>query len=242
MSQKAPDFSASPLDCISPALWAEAFGEDEAEVRRIIDLLSPDAVAISATENGEQAFQGVLIPLLLGGSLGYYLYALSTAHTYRGRGYLRRALSFIRDYAGCTGASFLALIPADAGLDAAYRRMGFRERVALSASPDGKSGFLFLPPNREEIPFDGDEERLYLMTARTLPLSAFRAYLDSLSDEACIFYTKNGFRIRERNGSALCLLADAATASNAPLTGEAYALVDLLVPTHLPPLADPLPR
>ena len=99
MSRQAPAFSVSPLDRLSPALWADAFGEEEGEVRHIIDLLSPDALAACAAEDGRQVFQGVMIPLLFGDALGYYLYALSTDRAYRGRGYLRKALSFIRDHA-----------------------------------------------------------------------------------------------------------------------------------------------
>lgn len=242
MSQKVPAFSVCPLDCLSPTLWADAFGEEEAEVRQMIDLLAPNAVAVCATEDGKVVFQGVLVPLLFGDALGYYLYALATAPAYRGRGYLRHALAYVRDYAAKRDVSFLLLIPASEPLAAAYRRMGFREAVPLLASVDGKEGFLSLPPTEEEIPFDGDEERLYLMTARTLPLSAFRAYLASLPEDATVLYTAHGFRIRNKKNAEHCLLCDADTTKSTPVGCKAYALADLLVPTDLPSCADPLPR
>lgn len=242
MSRQAPAFSVSPLDRLSPALWADAFGEEEGEVRHIIDLLSPDALAVCAAEDGRQVFQGVMIPLLFGDALGYYLYALSTDRAYRGRGYLRKALSFIRDHAKSVGASFLLLIPSGEELAAAYRRMGFSDTLALTASPDGCEGYLSLKKSKEEIPFDGDEERLYLLTERTLPLSAFRAYLASLPEGARIFYTQNGFCIRVGDESDLCLLSDARTAKASLLKSKASALLQQLAPTPLPPLADPLPR
>ncbi len=244
-AMKETVFFTAPLSALSPALWADAFSENIEEVREMIALLSPDATAVLANEGERTVFQGVLIPVLLGEELGYYLYALATAADRRGRGYLRRALAYIRDRAREEGVSFLLLIADDEALAAAYRRMGFSESLPLAASRDGRTGYLDLPPLGDERSFDGDCERLYAMTGRSLSYSAFAAYLASLPDDTAILYTKDGFRLRAAADARFCLYADERTLTDAAtVSGDAALLLPLVPALRMDRsmLADPLPR
>ncbi len=241
---KEPFFFCAPLSALSSDLWADAFGEDPADVRELIALLSPDATAVLATEGEETIFQGVMIPCLLEGRIGYYLYALTTNRAYRGRGYLARAMAYIREVAEEEGVSFLLLIPADDALAATYRRMGFSVELPLAASRDARRGGLCLPVEKE-VPFDGDTERLYAMTARSLPFSAFSAYLASLPEGTAVFYTDDGFRVRAADDPRFLILADETATKKAEFSPLACALLSPLSSfSHFDHamLADPLPR
>ena len=235
-------FLRPPQDDLVP-LYRRAFGGSEAEARALFRTLAPDAAAIVRTEGDAIVFEGLAVPMERGGQIGYYLYALCTAPSRRGRGYLRAAIDFIKERAAAEGCTFLLLIPATPELAAAYRRMGFTETCPLTSDEGGRHSALCLPPVGEETPFDGDYARLYAAGPRALPFSCFTAALMSVSDICDIYYTAaGGYRVREKRAPDRCFACDSASLpADVPAAAEAL-LCPLPGYRAVPGTADPLPR
>ena len=226
-------------------LWKRCFaGETESEIRSLLDALAPDGMALYAEENGTPVCQGILLLTSIGGYDGYYLYALCTAPAKRGRGYMRALIEAAARLRDQNGLDFLLLIPANAELAAAYERLGFTSKLPLSADAKGEAFYRSIPIEDEETPFDGDYERLYLLSGRHLSYATFCVAMDSVGDKTEIFYTKNGFRVRSKRDPAFCFTADEATTTGQKAHSGWYALAmpreGVCLPTDL--IADPLPR
>lgn len=238
-------FFTAPVTHTLLPLWQRCFpGESEEEVRALLDTLAPDGMALYATENGEPVSQGILLLTSIGEHYGYYLYALCTAPDKRGRGYMRGLVEAAARLRDKNGLDFLLLIPANETLGASYRRLGFTHALPLAADATGEVCYLSLPKTEEERPFDGDYERLYLLSDRRLSFATFCAALDSVSETTDVFYTPTGFRVRSRQAPELCFTADAQALAHASLTAAPQALAMPREGVTLPPdlLADPLPR
>ena len=168
----------------SVALYAEAFGieKDEAEADISSLLSGTGAFPISLSENGHTVSQGIFIPMWADGTLPVaYLYALATEPASRGQGYLRTLIRETAEKASAYAA--LCLLPADAALADAYRRMGFtEERPAGGAPTVGSEADLSLcfdaPPSF--VPCTPEELRIPLGNA--LPRGVFSYALSSLGD------------------------------------------------------------
>ena len=236
------EFVTRPPEAVCAPLFARCFDLPEEEAREIIATFAPDATAL-IFETGEGiSAECFLIPLMLGGHYGLYVYGVCVSPERRGRGYMRRMLKSASDYAKEIGCDFLLLIPANEELRATYRRMGFTEELPLAADAKGETFYLQVPKAQVVRPFDGDYASLYLKTERTLPFSAFLATLQSVEGE--LILTENGgFRLQSKEDPARCFITDKDTAKRAMLAeGERALLFPLRPLSALPTLADPLPR
>lgn len=240
-----PQFKSAGISPAILPLWLTCFpGETEAEVKALLALLAPDGKLLYAEADGKIISMGLLFPCLLSGERGYYLYALCTSPAYRRRGYLRALIARARELGEADGAAFMLLIPADDTLAEAYRRLGFRVPVPLTADAGGKQ--FYLPMTTEDrFPFDGDFDRLYALSDKRRSPALFRAALISVAENTDIFYTKDGFGVCAKADPTRGFTADAATLARAaradcphrallyPLRGGNFAIDEW---------ADPLPR
>ncbi len=238
-------FYTAPITHALLPLWQRCFpGDEEAETRALLDSLAPDGMCLYAEENGTVVCQGILLLVAHGDHYGYYLYALCTTPSKRRQGYMRALIEAAARLRDQNGLDFLMLIPATEALESYYRHLGFDVVLPLSADATGRACYLHLPATEEETPFDGDYERLYLLSDRRLSLSVFCAALDSVQDVTDIFYTSTGFRVRSKDAPAYCFTADAASLQGASLLPGAHALAmprtGLCLQANL--IADPLPR
>ena len=208
----------------------------------MISTVAPDATALIFETGEGVSAECFLIPLMLGGHYGLYVYGVCVAPERRGRGYMRRMLRAAGDYAKEIGCDFLLLIPANEELRETYRRLGFTEELPLAADAKGEVFYLEVPEAKDVRPFDGDYAALYLKTERTLPFSAFLATLNSVEGELVL--TENGgFRLRSSVDPDRAFITDAETAKSAALEPGETALLCALRPlSALPKTADPLPR
>ena len=236
------EFVTRPPEAAHAPLFARCFDLSEEEARAIIAAIAPDATALIFETGDGIAAECFLIPLMLGGHYGMYLYGVCVAPEKRGRGYMRRMLKSAREYAARVGCDFLVLIPGDSDLRETYRRMGFTQEIGLHADAKGEAFYLLPPPPTEQRPFDGDYAALYLHTDRRLPFSAFCAALETV--EGDIWLTGNGtWRICEKNDISRCFACDGETLKKSVCEGGDTGLLLPIRPlTSLPPAADPLPR
>ncbi len=226
-------------------LWLACFPEEnEDEVKALLSLFSPDGKLLYAEQDEKIVSMGILLPCLLSKRRGYYLYALCTAPAYRRRGYLRALIEEARAVSIEDNMAFMLLIPADKGLFATYRRLGFAMPISLTANPAGTQFFLPLPTG-DRHPFDGNFDRLYALSDKRLSPTLFRASLLSVADTTDIFYTKDGFCVCAKADPTRGFTADAATLTEAtlddcPCLALLYPLCDddLVINAW----ADPLPR
>ncbi len=245
MAPVTAPFSCAKLTAAALPLWREAFGDADADILKMIELLAPEAHFLFAREGEQIVSQGIAIPVTRGGREGYYLYALATAPAYRGRGYLRALLDYATALAQAHGRDFLLLIPANAALAATYARHDFTCRLPLCASLDGARGRLPLPPREGERPARGEADISRAAQGAGLSPSLFRAVLYTMNGELTV--TADGFCLRDRANPALALLCNNTvlpdpTAFSITADGEC-ALCRSLTDSCLPPAwADPLPR
>ena len=236
------EFVTRPPEAAHAPLFARCFELPEEEAKSLISTFAPDATALIFETGDGIAAECFLIPLLLGGHYGLYIYGVCVAPERRGRGYMRRMLKAAKAYASGIGCDFLILIPADPELRAAYRRMGFETELPLNADAKGERFYLHLPAAQNTLPFDGDTASLYLKTDRRLPFSAFSASLMSVEGEI-ILTNDGGWRLCDKNDPTLCFACDRESEKTALLSSEETALLLALRPlSDLPRTADPLPR
>lgn len=225
-------------------LWLTCFpGEGKEEVTALLTLLSKDGELLYAERDGRIITMGLLLPCLLSGKRGYYLYALCTAPDHRRQGYLRALIGHARRLGTDRGAAFMMLIPASEALRETYRRLGFTVPVPLTADAAGKQFYLPLAAE-ERFPFDGNFDRLYALSDKRLSPALFRAALISVAERTDIFYTKNGFVVSDKADPTRGFTADATTlvrAGRADCPDRAL-LCPLLDGFVVKKWADPLPR
>lgn len=236
------EFVTRPPEAAHAPLFARCFDLPEEEATEIIATVAPDATAL-IFETGEGiSAECFLIPLMLGGHYGLYIYGVCVSPERRGRGYMRRMLKAATDYAAHIGCDFLLLIPATDELRETYRRMGFTEELPLTANASGEMFYMHLPAPHATQPFDGDYAALYLKTDRTLPFSAFLATLNSVEGEL-ILTEDGGFRLTSPTDPNCAFITDRETVKAAVLEeGETALLYPLRPLSALPKVADPLPR
>lgn len=121
---------------LSPRLYAEGFSLPLDEAKNDLRRLShAGALPLSLSCEGSVLSQGFGIPINTENGAVLYLYALTTAPAARGQGLLRTLLRESAVMARAKGFSALCLIPADATLAHAYRRMGFTEELFAGGAP-----------------------------------------------------------------------------------------------------------
>ena len=238
-------FSSLPLSELSRPLWLACFDDaSEAELVRLLSTCPRDTRVLLAKEDGVAVAQGLLMPLTLSGRRGYYLYAIATHPSYRGRGYMHAFLTEAKKEALQNGLDFLLLIPATSALADAYRRAGFSQKWPLAADEAGDDPIYRLPPNEPLFPYDGNFDALFARYDGELSKDMLRTALASVSEKTRIFYTESGFCVASCKDHAACFTADRATLSRCQACPSPYRA--LLCPlTDVPmtsKVADPLPR
>jgi GNAT superfamily N-acetyltransferase len=118
------------------ALWREAFGDEEAEIRRFFDELFPFCQGFCADEGGTIASMLFALPCELAGGgepeKAAYLYAVATDKRFRGRGLARRLMAFAEKELQKEGVSCVLLVPGEPSLVEFYRPLGYAGRTFLT--------------------------------------------------------------------------------------------------------------
>ena len=230
-------FSIGKKAPFSALLYAEAFGLGVAEAESDLSVLfRGGALPLSLSAEGKVLSEGIGIPLWEGGATPVlYLYALATDPPSRGQGLLRTLIRESALWAGAQGYAALCLLPADAGLSSAYRRMGFTEErpaggAAVLAEAEDLS--LFLDGTVPPIPCPPDE--VYASLGSALSQSLFFYALSSLGDGVGAFRIGAEHAILFKKDPRYALAVSAGLAS---LAGRRAPHCYLLMP-----LAGPLPQ
>ena len=120
----------------SPRLYAEAFDTDVGEAAATLSaFIEAGALPLLLFEGDALVSQGLGIELNVEGRRMLYLYALATDTAARNRGFLRTLLKETAAVFAARGYAALCLLPANAALADAYRRMGFSETAPAGAQP-----------------------------------------------------------------------------------------------------------
>lgn len=139
-------------------------------------LLAGGALPLTLSEGDTLLSQGFALPMTVDGCPLWYLYALVTAPKARGRGCLRTLLEGCAATARAHRVHGLCLLPADAGLAEAYRRMGFWIAYPIGApavvTDEGYALRTEVTPTRCE-PISGGELMRALPAALPKPLFDF---------------------------------------------------------------------
>lgn len=118
------------------ALWQEAFGDPEAEIRQFFAAF-PACISYVTVDRGQVVAMAHALPqTLMPKGPAAYLYAVATARTHRGRGLCRSLMAFAEQDLKKRGFLCCVLSPAEAGLFDYYRSMGYetgfvRQRTAF---------------------------------------------------------------------------------------------------------------
>lgn len=120
------------------ALWKQAFGDTDADIARFFDEAFPHALGFCAKEDGALAAMCFALPVeaVCGDERrqAAYLYAVATERAHRGRGLCRGLLAFAEQELRKRNFDVLLLVPADEGLAAMYRKLGF-SGAAVTQTP-----------------------------------------------------------------------------------------------------------
>lgn len=116
--------------CSIIALWSEAFGDKEEDIRFFLDNRFIPENTVVFVENGEV----VSMLFLLEGDLiidnksysSYYLYAACTSVSQRGRGIMANLLEKAKETAENRGKYFICLMPGEPSLFDFYKRFGYK--------------------------------------------------------------------------------------------------------------------
>lgn len=76
-------------------------------------------------ENGIPVSMMTLMPLIIAGKPGAYVYAVATLPEYRGRGLVRKLDAFAEQVVRQNGGQFLTLVPAELSLFPFYEKLGY---------------------------------------------------------------------------------------------------------------------
>lgn len=111
------------------ALWKQAFADDDAEIARFFREAFPHTLGFGAKEGETLAAMCFALPVqAVCGEQSHpaaYLYAVATDRARRGEGICRGLLAFAEKELRKRGTEVLLLVPADEGLAAMYRKLGF---------------------------------------------------------------------------------------------------------------------
>lgn len=109
------------------ALWQTVFDEDKEVCEIFFESVFPLSRALIYRENGEIAVSLFLLNCSLGEFSGLCIYCAMTRSDFRGRGYMKKLLSFADGYRKEKQLDFLFLVPAEEGLFGYYKQCGFEE-------------------------------------------------------------------------------------------------------------------
>ena len=207
-------FEVLPISTPALPLFHACFPQDDEEqTQQLLSMLKSEGVLLQGKSEGTVVCQGLLLSVSLYGGHGYYLYALGTHPSHRGRGYMRAWLEKAQELARKEARDFMLLIPATEELAKTYARAGFKESLPLAANLTGEKCAYRLPHDLERVAFDGDLEELRRRYDGTLSFPLFYASLFSVSDTTEIFYTEKGFCVCEKKSPDRCFTADKETLS-----------------------------
>ena len=187
-------FSVSPTSQVDTRLWEEVFGDTQEDIEKALASFSSSGVCASLKSEDKTLAQFIGIEASVSSWRGIYVYALCTATSERGRGYMRELLNLASEYFCESGYSFLFLLPANEALSSAYKRLGFSLCAPAYATPS---------PEREEDffgicdgesfkyayrDFDGDVKKLYETSSKVFSYDVFKYCISLLPDKAEIKY------------------------------------------------------
>lgn len=109
-------------------LYAEAFGEDKLFDDLFFDLYFENSCRY-IVENGEVISMLVAIDVTANGKNGKYIYAVCTKKDYRGKGYMHKLFSAVKEE--FANYSFLCLKPAHDWLYPLYEKEGFFKKMVM---------------------------------------------------------------------------------------------------------------
>lgn len=112
-------------------LSGEAFGDEEAFVRRSIDVWAGPGQVYVALDNEDVVAQLFAVPCWAAGQPGVYLYALATAPEWRKGGVMSALMQYAEEAEAQKGARFAALIPASEPLYGYYEKRAYTKKVLL---------------------------------------------------------------------------------------------------------------
>ncbi len=229
---------------LSPRLYAEGFGGSEGEAEAALSALSRAGAVPLRLSCGEAPLsQGAAIPLSVDGCRILYLYALSTAVAARGQGHLRTLIKETARWAAAEGVTALCLLPADEGLSAAYRRMGFTLALPAGAnalSAGGEEFSLYAEAPLTPMPTE-DRAFLYSALGGAMSRAAFDFTLDTLADSCFTARWEKEAAILSRKDPRRALAVTEGLSPTYRVCPAAHLLVMPLV-GNVPPIPEPLPR
>lgn len=124
-------------------LWAQAFGDSEAEIARFFQTLFPHASGFAAKDGETLCAMCFALPQqLVCGERAFpaaYLYAVAVEARYRGQGLCRRLLAFAEKELKKRNVACLLLVPADGELAKMYEKLGFSGPLPEAAQADTPS-------------------------------------------------------------------------------------------------------
>lgn len=107
------------------ALWQEAFGDPESEIRQFFAAFPPCLSYVTVGRGQVLAMVHALPQTLAPKGAAAYLYAVATARTHRGQGLCRRLMAFAERDLKKRGFLCCVLSPAEESLFDYYRTMGY---------------------------------------------------------------------------------------------------------------------
>lgn len=118
------------------ALWAQAFGDTEAEIDAFFETLYPEALGFCAEEDGQPAAMLYALPVTAvhdeTAVRAAYLYAVATEEAHRGCGICRALMAFAERELQKRYFSCLLLVPADERLAQYYESLGYARQTGCT--------------------------------------------------------------------------------------------------------------
>lgn len=233
-------FSTDPAR-LSAALYADGFSLSAAEAAAdLTALLQAGALPLTVSLGGRVLSQGLGIGIDTDCGAMLYLYALTTDRTARGQGLLRTLLKESAAEAALRGFIGLCLLPADAALREAYRRMGFTlELPAGGASSIAAPCDLALCLKKEAKPLEEEQrEGFYEALGRHMTRGMLDYTLSTLAPAVIPMRAENGYALALAKNPHYALAATAPASSNGTHTLLAMPLGERMPPS----IPEPLPR
>ncbi len=106
--------------------WEESFGDTKEEITAFFKSAGEDVRVCVIRKDGVVATQLCLLPVTVGGTDAWYLYAVATNPAYREKGLCTQLLKEVAQWLKKQETSGI-LVPADNNLQAFYKQRGFNE-------------------------------------------------------------------------------------------------------------------
>ena len=121
------------------ALWAQAFGDTEAEIHAFFTALYPEAMGFCAEEDGQPVAMLFALPVTAAQEetavKAAYLYAVATEQAHRGRGVCRALMEYAERELKKRYVSCLLLVPAEERLAQYYETLGYERQNGCTLRP-----------------------------------------------------------------------------------------------------------